>query len=212
MLGNNLVRPSEGLLPRLELQREDQKLHSPCFQKQVVILDLPFFTKVQILSTSEMRVIQRILRETGRRKIGTKGAFAGVAILSVFWGITHVVVSRTQDVGNMIVDRLESAVGDLPLFIVLGLGDVPHMDRHGYVHLLLVLLDPFRLFEKTASLIPNARPVLLSFPMPDIGVTLGVRQNDQRKEIRISFGSLMRANRPLFCVNSKHVDLIVLTN
>ena len=114
-----------------------------------------------------------------------------MAGLSGYGGITHVVVPRTENVRDMIVNRPESGIGDLPLFIVFGLSDVSHMDRHGDVHLLLVLLYPCGLFEKTGALISNVRPMLLCLLVPGIGVALCVRQNDQRKEIGGLCGSLI---------------------
>ena len=131
MLAHKLVGPCKGFVPGLELQREDEELHSTCFQKEVVILDFSFLTKMATLFFAEMGMIQWVFRETRWRKIGAKMAGAGVARLSVYGGITHVMVSRAQHVGDMIVDRLESAIGDLPLVLVFSLGDVSHMDCHG---------------------------------------------------------------------------------
>lgn len=183
MLAYNLVGPCKGFVPGLELQCEDEELHSTCFQKEVVILDFPFLTKMATLFFVKMGIIQWVFRESRWREIGAKMAGAGVARLSVYGGITHVVISRAQQVGHMIVDRLESAVGDLPLVLVFGLGDVSHMDCHRDVHLLLVRLDPFGLFEKTGALITNAPPMPLRFLVPDVRVALRVRKNDQRKGI-----------------------------
>ena len=97
-------------------------------------------------------------------------------------------IPRAQDVGNMVVNRLESDISDLPFFIVFCLGNVSHMDRHDDVPLLLVLLNPLCLFKEAGSLITNTRPVLLCLLMPDISVALRVRQNDQSKESGILLG------------------------
>ena len=109
-------------------------------------------------------------------------------------------ISRTRYVGNVVINRLESRVGDLPFFFVFGLGNVSHMDRHDDVHLLLILLDPFGLPKEAGSLISNVRPVLLCLFVPGIGVTLRVRQDDQGKKIGISFGFLIQRMRQLFRV------------
>ena len=91
----------------------------------------------------------------------------------------------------MVIDRLESGICYLPLFIVFGLGNVSHMYRHDDIQLLLIVLDPFGLFKETGSLITNVWPVLLSLFMPDVSITLCVRQNDQGKEIRILIGTFV---------------------
>ena len=95
----------------------------------------------------------------------------------------------------------------LPFFIVFCLSNVSHMDRHGYVHRLLILLDPLGLRKKTGSLVTNARPVLLCLFVPNIGVTLRVRQNDQRKGLGVPFGfSVCRSGRFFRsrCIGGKH--------
>ena len=76
MPSNNFVCPCKGFVPGLELQREDEELHSSCFQKEEVILDLSFFAKVEVLLLSEMGMIQGIFCEAGGRKIGIKMAAA----------------------------------------------------------------------------------------------------------------------------------------
>ena len=118
-------------------------------------------------------------------------ACAGVAGLSVLCGITHVVVSRTQNVGNIVVNRLESGIGDLPFVIVFRLGDVSDMSHHDDIQLLLILFNPLGLLEEAGPLITDLRPVLLCRFMPDVSVTLSVRQNDQGKTLRILLGFLV---------------------
>ncbi len=49
MPSNNFVCPCKGFVPGLELQHDDEELHSSCFQKEEVILDLSFFAKVEVL-------------------------------------------------------------------------------------------------------------------------------------------------------------------
>ena len=107
-------------------------------------------------------------------------------------------VPRAQDVGNMVINRLESDISDLPFFFVLCLGNVPHMNHHDYIPLLLVLLNPLCLFKEAGSLITNTRPVLLCLLMPDISVALRIRQNDQSKEPRILLGFLLNTIGRLF--------------
>jgi len=111
-------------------------------------------------------------------------------------------IPRAQYVGHVVVNGLESGVGYLPLFVVLGLGDVSHVSGHDDIHLLLVLLDPFGLREETGTLITNVGPVLLCFFMSDISVALGVRQNDQGKRIGVSLGFLTCRRPRLFRVIS----------
>ena len=107
-------------------------------------------------------------------------------------------IPRTQDVGDMVINRLESGISDLPFFIVLCLGNVSHMDRHDDIPLLLVLLNPLGLFKEAGALITNTRPVLLCLLMPDISVALRIRQNDQSKEFRILLGFLLNTIGRLF--------------
>ena len=92
----------------------------------------------------------------------------------------------------MVINRLKSGIGDLPLFIVSCLGNVSHMHRHDDIHFLPVRLDPFGLRQETGTLITNARPVLLGLFVPHISVTLSVRQYEQSKIISISFGFSMQ--------------------
>ena len=111
-------------------------------------------------------------------------------------------IPRAQDVGNMVINRLESDISDLPFFFVLCLGNVPHMNHHDYIPLLLVLLNPLCLFKEAGSLITNTRPVLLCLLMPDISVALRVRQNDQSKEpgilLRFPLNIIGRLSRSYF--------------
>jgi len=107
-------------------------------------------------------------------------------------------IPRAQDVGDMVINRLESGISDLPFFIVLCLGNVSHMNRHDDVPLLLVLLNPLGLFKEAGTLITNTRPMLLCLLMPDISVALRIRQNDQCKESRILLGFLLNTIGRLF--------------
>ena len=91
-------------------------------------------------------------------------------------------ISRAQDVGNVMINRLESGIRYLPFFNVFGLRNVSHMYRHDYIQLLLSLLDPFGLRKETGTLITNAWPMLLRLFVPYIGVTLSVRQTIRVKE------------------------------
>ena len=107
-------------------------------------------------------------------------------------------ISRTQDIGNMVINRFESGVSDLPFFIVLCLGNVSNMDCHNNIPFLLVLLNPFGLSKEAGALITNTRPMLLRLLMPNISVALRIRQNDHRKEFRILLEFLLNKISRLF--------------
>ncbi len=85
MLGNNLIGPRESLVPRLEFQAEDQKSHPACSQIEVVVFNLPFFSKMQMLLAAEMWFIERIACETQRWEIDAKTACPRIGGLSVLW-------------------------------------------------------------------------------------------------------------------------------
>ncbi|MDC0281383.1 hypothetical protein OAK68_00430 [Akkermansiaceae bacterium] len=88
-------------------------------------------------------------------------------------------ISRTENVRNMRLDRLESGVRDLPFIVVLGLSDISHMYDQGDVSCLVIFFNPFGLPKKAGSLIADLWPMFLSLPVPGIGITLSVRQDDQ---------------------------------
>ena len=101
-------------------------------------------------------------------------------------------ISRAQYVGNVVINGLESGIGYLPFFIVICLSDISNMSHHDDIQLQPVFFDPLSLLIETGTLITNARPVLLCLFMPDVSITLSVRQNDQGEKLRIWCGFLIR--------------------
>ena len=60
----HLVCPSYRFVPRFEFKGNHQKVHPACLEKKVIVLSFPGLPKVPLSLRSEVRVIQRVLRET----------------------------------------------------------------------------------------------------------------------------------------------------